>query len=129
MNNAYPEDVASSSGKGKKGPAGGEDGETHPFARLSFKIGKIVKIWEHPDSDKLFCEEIDLGEGSLRKVASGLRGYYKAEELLGKMVVVLSNLKERSIGGFPSHGMVRMMSLLILLNDMGGYLISFTFGM
>ena len=54
----------------------------------------------------MFCEEIDLGEGAPRKVASGLRSFYTADQLLGKLVVVLSNLKERNLAGFPSHGMV-----------------------
>ena len=45
-------------------------------------VGKIVKIEKHPDADKLICEEIDLGEGQPRKIASGLMQFYKPEEII-----------------------------------------------
>ena len=54
----------------------------------------------------MFCEEIDLGEDAPRQIASGLRAFYKTEELEGRRVVVLCNLKARKLVGFPSHGMV-----------------------
>jgi len=75
---------------------------------LDIRVGKIVKAWEHELSEKLWCEEIDLGEESgPRKIASGLRAFYKsADELVNRKVLVLCNLKARPLGGFPSHGMV-----------------------
>eukprot|EP00537_Pseudo-nitzschia_pungens_P012455 CAMPEP_0172393880 /NCGR_PEP_ID=MMETSP1061-20121228/12304_1 /TAXON_ID=37318 /ORGANISM="Pseudo-nitzschia pungens, Strain cf. pungens" /LENGTH=440 /DNA_ID=CAMNT_0013125095 /DNA_START=39 /DNA_END=1361 /DNA_ORIENTATION=- len=73
---------------------------------LDIRVGKIVKAWHHPDSEKLFCEEIDLGEEAPRQIASGLRAFYKTEELEGRRVLVLCNLKSRKLVGFPSHGMV-----------------------
>ena len=70
-------------------------------------MGKITKVWAHETADKLFCEEIDIGEESgPRSIASGLRPFYKAEEMVGKMVLVLANLKARALVGFKSHGMV-----------------------
>ena len=66
----------------------------------------FCKAWEHESSDKLYCEEIDLGESEPRKIASGLRVHYTLDEMQNKMVLVLCNLKSRNLGGFPSHGMV-----------------------
>lgn len=77
-----------------------------PISALDIRVGQITKVWEHPEADKLYCEEIDLGEGEPRSIASGLRPYLTPEDMLGKKVLVLCNLKERKLVGFPSHGMV-----------------------
>jgi aminoacyl tRNA synthase complex-interacting multifunctional protein 1 len=69
-------------------------------------IGKVVKVWHHPESEKLFCQEIDIGSGVVRTIASGLRSYYATEDLLERHVVVIVNLKKRNLAGFASHGMV-----------------------
>ncbi|CAK9097050.1 unnamed protein product [Durusdinium trenchii] len=65
------------------------------FSRLDIKIGKITKVWPHESSDKLYCEEIDLGEDKPRQIASGLRAHLKQEEMQDQLVVVLANLKPR----------------------------------
>ena len=75
-------------------------------SKLEVKVGLIVKCWDHPESEKLLCEEIDLGEESARQIASGLRPHYQASDMIGRKVLVLCNLKERSVGGFRSNGMV-----------------------
>jgi len=80
--------------------------EGPPITALDIRVGRITKVWEHPDADKLFCEEVDIGEDEPRQVASGLRPYMNAEDLEGRMVLVLANLKARKMLGFPSHGMV-----------------------
>ena len=69
-------------------------------------MGTITKVWEHPSADRLWCEEIDIGEGEPRQIASGLRQVYTEEEMLGQLLVVVSNLKPRKLMGFRSHGMV-----------------------
>lgn len=64
------------------------------ICKLEFKVGLITKVWVHPDADKLYCEEIDVGEeGGPRQIASGLRPHYSEEEMLGKRVLVVANLK------------------------------------
>lgn len=73
---------------------------------LDIRVGKIVKVWPHPESVKLFCEEIDVGEDVPRQIASGLRPFYETSDLEGRRVVVLCNLKARKLVGFSSHGMV-----------------------
>jgi glutamyl-tRNA synthetase len=77
-----------------------------PITALDIRVGRITKVWSHEESEKLFCEEIDVGEGEPRLIASGLRPYMNAEDLDGRLVLVLCNLKERKLAGFPSHGMV-----------------------
>jgi glutamyl-tRNA synthetase len=77
-----------------------------PISALDIRVGKITKVWEHPEADKLYCEEIDVGEDEPRTIASGLRPYLKPEDMEGRLVLVLCNLKERKLVGFPSHGMV-----------------------
>lgn len=77
------------------------------ISKLDIRVGVINKAWEHPEAEKLFCEEIDLGEEEgPRQIASGLKAHYKVEDLEGRKVLVLANLKSRKLVGFPSHGMV-----------------------
>ena len=71
--------------------------------KLDIRCGKVLKCWNHPDSEKLLCEEIDMGGGDVRTIASGIRAFYTAEEVQGRTVMVLCNLKERSIAGFKSQ--------------------------
>lgn len=81
--------------------------EVPPFALLDVRVGKIMEAWAHPDSDKLWCERIDVGEGEPREIASGLRAYYPTADLLeGRSVLVVCNLKEAKLAGFKSNGMV-----------------------
>mmetsp|Transcript_14353 Transcript_14353/g.15520 ORF Transcript_14353/g.15520 Transcript_14353/m.15520 type:complete len:607 (-) Transcript_14353:1243-3063(-) len=83
-----------------------DDYEGPPITALDIRVGKITKVWEHPEADKLYCEEIDVGEDEPRMVASGLKPYLKTEDMEGRLVLVLCNLKSRKMVGFPSHGMV-----------------------
>lgn len=94
--------------KKQKGPKGGKKGKNTapPFCRVDLRVGRITKVWEHPDSESLFCEEIDIGEDAPRQVASGLRKYCKLEDLQDRMVLVVLNLQPRKMAGFPSNGMV-----------------------
>jgi methionine--tRNA ligase beta chain len=76
-------------------------------SKLDIRVGLIEKCWEHEEADKLYCEEINLGEEEgPRNIASGLKAHYSADEMVGKKVLVLANLKSRKLVGFPSHGMV-----------------------
>jgi len=85
--------------------SGGGDDDLDP-SKLEIRVGRVIKCWEHKESEKLLCEEIDLGEGEPRQIASGLRPHYTAEHLTGRMVLVMCNLKPRAIAGFQSNGMV-----------------------
>lgn len=88
-------------------PPKGTKNETQPvICNLEFKVGKITKVWVHPDADKLYCEEIDCGEDAPRQIASGLRPHFTEEQMLGQRLLVVSNLKAKNLVGFKSHGMV-----------------------
>jgi len=80
--------------------------ELAAICKLEIKVGKIIKVWVHPEADKLYCEEIDVGEESSRSIASGLRAHYTEEQMLGKHLLVVTNLKPRKLAGFVSNGMV-----------------------
>ena len=84
--------------------------EGPPISALDIRVGRIMKVWEHEEAEKLYCEEIDVGEEEPRMVASGLRPYMNKEDMENKLVLVLCNLKERKLVGFPSHGMVLCVS-------------------
>ncbi|KAJ1631916.1 hypothetical protein T492DRAFT_591584 [Pavlovales sp. CCMP2436] len=73
---------------------------------LDVRVGKIVEVWNHPDSEKLFCEKIDVGEAEPREIASGLRAHYTLEQLKDRSVLVVCNLKAAKLAGFESSGMV-----------------------
>lgn len=89
----------------QKGQAPGAD--QPEFTKMDIRVGKITKVWNHESADKLFCEEIDLGEETgPRQIASGLREHYRLEELQDKKVLVVCNLKAAKIVGFSSNGMV-----------------------
>jgi tRNA-binding EMAP/Myf-like protein len=122
---------------GGKGGKGGKGKATAPcpasnlpaIAQVELRVGKIVKAWPHEkvraclcgceyemiitfdcpclQSEKLWCEHIDIGEPAPRTIASGLREYYKnVSDLEGRSVVVVCNLKPRNMLGFESQGMV-----------------------
>ena len=70
------------------------------------KVGVIQEITEHPDADKLYVLKVDVGSGKKLQLVAGLRPYYKKDELLGKKIVVASNLKHAKLRGYESQGMI-----------------------
>uniref|UniRef100_A0A7S3L7D2 tRNA-binding domain-containing protein n=1 Tax=Amphora coffeiformis TaxID=265554 RepID=A0A7S3L7D2_9STRA len=96
---------AAAGGGGNKPATANQAPDSYDISALDIRVGKIVKAWEHEGSDKLFCEDVDLGTET-RQIASGLRAFYKTADLQDRHVLVLCNLKKRSLAGFPSHGMV-----------------------
>lgn len=95
---------AKQSAAAKKGQ---EDFDQPEFTKVDIRVGKIVKVWNHASADKLFCEEIDVGEESgPREIASGLREHYSLEDMQDRLVLVVCNLKAAKIVGFSSNGMV-----------------------
>ena len=89
------------------GDAGGAGDDQPEFTKIDIRVGQITKVWNHPEADKLFCEEIDVGEESgPRQIASGLREHYTLEEMQNQKVLVVCNLKAAKIVGFTSNGMV-----------------------
>ncbi|MBI5001801.1 methionine--tRNA ligase [Candidatus Woesearchaeota archaeon] len=73
---------------------------------LLLKVGKILSVEEHPNAEKLYVETIDLGDGDVRTIVSGIRSWYKKEDLVGKHVIVVANLKPAKLRGVMSAGMI-----------------------
>jgi len=72
---------------------------------LSLKVAKIIEAKDHPDADKLFILQIDLGKEK-RQLVAGLKGHYSPEELLNKKIIVITNLKHAKLRGVESQGML-----------------------
>jgi len=75
------------------------------FKRIDLRIGKIVEVIDHPKADRLYVIRVDLG-GEMRTLVAGIKPWYKKEELLGKYIVVLVNLEQKTIRGVTSEGML-----------------------
>lgn len=76
------------------------------FAKIQLKVGTVVECKKVEKADKLLCSQIDLGEGRLRTIVSGIAKYYTPEQMVGKQVVVVANLKPVKLRGILSEGMV-----------------------
>ena len=88
------------------GPSPEELAAQPEICKLEFKVGVITKVWNHPEADKLYCEEIDVGEDQPRQIASGLRPHFTLDEMMGQRLLVVANLKAKNLVRFKSHGMV-----------------------
>ena len=88
--------------KDAKEPAATDESIT--VARLDFRVGKIVEVEKHPEADSLYVEKIDLGEGKLRTIISGLVKHVKMDDMKDRLVVVLTNLKPAKMRGINSEG-------------------------
>ena len=80
--------------------------EFQNIVQADFRVGRIVECKRHPDSEKLYVEQIDIGEGRLRTIGSGLQPFCSMEEMLSGLVVVWANLKPRKLADLMSEGMV-----------------------
>ena len=76
------------------------------FAKLEIKTGKILTCEKVVGSDNLFKVTVDLAEDKPRQLVVGLAKHYSPEQLVGKGVVVLTNLQPRVIRGIESQGML-----------------------
>lgn len=75
-------------------------------ANIELTVAKILKVETNPEGEKLYIETLDDGSGTERIIQSGLRMYLKPEELLGKNIIVVSNLAPRTMRGVESRGML-----------------------
>ena len=75
------------------------------FARMQFQVGEILACEEVKKSKKLLCSQVKIGS-QVRQIVSGIKAYYKPEEMVGKKVMVLVNLAPRKIAGVLSEGML-----------------------
>ena len=75
------------------------------FSKLQFQVGVIVKCEEVKKSNKLLCSQVKIGS-TTKQIVSGIKKYYSAEEMVGKKVMVLVNLKPATLAGVVSEGML-----------------------
>ena len=75
------------------------------FAKIEFKVAKVINCEDHPKADKLLVLTLKVGEET-RTVVSGIKEWYKAEDLIGKTVIVVANLKPVKLRGIESRGMI-----------------------
>lgn len=76
------------------------------FAKVELVVGKVLECKDHPDADKLLVFTVDIGEKNPRTIISGIKKWYKPEELEGKNVIVVKNLAPRKMRGIESQGMI-----------------------
>ncbi len=82
-----------------------KDEQEGPKFPLNLKVAKIVSVDDHPDAEKLYVLQIDLGTEK-RQLVGGIKEYYSKEELVGKKIIVVSNLKKAKLRGVESQGML-----------------------
>lgn len=98
---------AGRSGRGAEGSSDGAKPEItiDDFDKIDLRVGTILEASKHPDADRLLVFKVKIGDET-RQIVSGVAQYFKPEEMVGKKVVVLANLKPRKIRGVESKGMI-----------------------
>ena len=79
--------------------------EYDDFAKLQFQVGEIIACEEVKKSKKLLCSQVKIGS-QVKQIVSGIKGHYTAEEMVGKKVMVVVNLKPAKLAGVLSEGML-----------------------
>ena len=76
------------------------------FSKLELKTGTVLKCEKHPKADKLLVSQIDVGNGDVRQIVSGIATHFTPEEMVGRQVIVVTNLKPAKLRGIESQGMI-----------------------
>ena len=79
--------------------------EYDDFAKLQIQVGQIIKCEEVPKSKKLLCSQVQVGN-TTRQILSGIKQWYSAKDMVGKQVLVVTNLAPKKIAGLESQGMI-----------------------
>lgn len=92
------------------------------FKKIEMRIASIKEVKAHPNADKLFVMKIDTGSEE-KEIVAGIRGFYEINELVGKKIVVITNLEPATIRGVKSSAMLlaasdeKTMSLIVPEKD------------
>ena len=73
--------------------------EFETFMKVNLRVGRITKVEDHPNADKLYVVSLDDGTDRERTICAGLKAYYSPAEMEGKLVVFVENLKPRPLRG------------------------------
>ncbi len=105
-------EAAAEAGAAEGAANGGADGEDtkaqitiDDFDKVELKVGKIIKCEEVPKSKKLLCSQVQIGS-EVRQIVSGIKPHYTPDMMVGKTVVVVTNLKPAKLAGVMSEGML-----------------------
>ena len=82
------------------------DIEPADFEKIEMRVGKVISCEKHPNADKLLVLQVDLGTNEVRQIVSGLAQSYTPGQVIGKHIVVITNLKPAEIRGVESQGML-----------------------
>jgi methionyl-tRNA synthetase len=77
-----------------------------PFSNFDLRVAEVKSCKSHPNADKLIVMELDLGSNERRTICAGLRQYYTDEEMVGKHIIIVYNLKPAMLRGIESRGML-----------------------
>ncbi len=108
---------------GKIKPNYKDEIEFDDFLKVDLKVAKVLDCKKHPNADKLLVFNLEVGRDT-RQIISGIAAHYKPEELMGKSVIIVANLKPRKLRGLESNGMILsvasedMSELKVLSTDM-----------
>ena len=83
-----------------------KEAEPDDFAKVSFRVAQVIECTRVEKSDKLLKLQLDDGSGEPRQVVSGIAAWYTPEELVGKKVIIVANLKPAKLRGVMSQGML-----------------------
>ena len=75
------------------------------FAKIKLRVGRVTEAGDHPNADRLLVLTVDLGDEQ-RQLCAGLKGHYTPEQLIGRNLIVVTNLAPRKIRGIESQGML-----------------------
>jgi len=81
-------------------------GEGDPFSKLDLRVAKVIGVKDHPDADTLYLLHLDLGKLGKRVIVAGMKPHYSKDEINGKNIVIVFNLKPTTIRGIKSNGML-----------------------
>jgi methionyl-tRNA synthetase len=76
------------------------------FAKIKFRVATIEKVEQVPESKKLYQIQLDVGELGKRQIVSGIAQHYTPEQLVGRQIVIVANLKPAKLMGVESRGML-----------------------
>jgi len=76
------------------------------WSELDIRIGTILEVENHPNADKLYVLKVDIGKEKPKTLVAGLKNHYSMGNLIGKKIVVFTNLEPAELRGIKSEGML-----------------------
>lgn len=76
------------------------------FAKLDLRVARVITCEAHPKADRLWKLQVDDGSGTPRQLCAGVKDHYTAEQMVGRLIIIVANLAPRVIRGEESRGML-----------------------